>query len=62
MPGAQVPRVGLGLPCAGGEGVRFEVICIVVRVEYLAPRAGLEPATKRLTAAHSTVELPGNAF
>ena len=26
----------------------------------MAPRAGLEPATKRLTAAHSTIELPGN--
>ena len=29
-------------------------------VNFVAPRAGLEPATKRLTAAHSTVELPGN--
>ncbi len=28
----------------------------------LAPRAGLEPATKRLTAAHSTIELPGNEY
>ena len=28
----------------------------------MAPRAGLEPATKRLTAAHSTVELPGNEY
>jgi hypothetical protein len=26
----------------------------------LAPRVGLEPTTKRLTAAHSTIELPGN--
>ena len=29
-------------------------------VPALAPRAGLEPATMRLTAAHSTIELPGN--
>ena len=28
--------------------------------ELQTPRAGLEPATKRLTAAHSTIELPGN--
>lgn len=28
--------------------------------EVLAPRAGLEPATKRLTAACSTTELPRN--
>ena len=28
----------------------------------LAPRAGLEPATKRLTAAYSTIELPGNSI
>jgi hypothetical protein len=27
---------------------------------YMAARAGLEPATKRLTAARSTTELPGN--
>jgi hypothetical protein len=30
--------------------------------EFQAPRAGLEPATKRLTAAHSTIELPGNEY
>src|SRR5713226_10012266 len=28
---------------------------------YLAPRAGFEPATNRLTAGCSTAELPGNA-
>ncbi len=31
-----------------------------VRKKKMAPRAGLEPATKRLTAACSTTELPGN--
>ena len=31
-----------------------------VRKQKMAPRAGLEPATKRLTAACSTTELPGN--
>jgi hypothetical protein len=33
--------------------------CVLI---ILAPRAGLEPATKRLTAAHSTIELPGNEY
>jgi hypothetical protein len=28
--------------------------------QSLAPRAGLEPATFRLTAERSTIELPGN--
>ena len=28
---------------------------------YLAPREGFEPPTKRLTAACSTAELPGNS-
>jgi hypothetical protein len=28
----------------------------------LAPRGGLEPPTKRLTAAYSTIELPGNPW
>ena len=28
---------------------------------YLAPRAGFEPATNRLTAGCSTTELPGNS-
>ncbi len=28
----------------------------------MAPRAGLEPATERLTAACSTTELPGNNY
>ena len=28
---------------------------------WLAPRAGLEPATFRLTAERSTIELPGSA-
>ena len=28
--------------------------------KVMAPRAGLEPATERLTAACSTTELPGN--
>ncbi len=32
----------------------------VYKKEMLAPRAGLEPATERLTAACSTTELPGN--
>ncbi len=31
-----------------------------LKIEEVAPRAGLEPATKRLTAACSTTELPGN--
>ena len=26
---------------------------------YQTPRVGLEPTTKRLTAAYSTIELPG---
>lgn len=30
------------------------------KMKKMAPRAGLEPATKRLTAACSTTELPGN--
>src|SRR5262245_51748567 len=30
------------------------------RCFYLAPRAGFEPATNRLTAGCSTAELPGN--
>ncbi|CDX52690.1 hypothetical protein MPL1032_150126 [Mesorhizobium plurifarium] len=29
-------------------------------MENLAPRAGFEPATNRLTAGCSTTELPGN--
>jgi hypothetical protein len=29
---------------------------------YLAPRAGFEPATNRLTAGCSTAELPGNSL
>ena len=33
-----------------------------IEVNFVAPRAGLEPATKRLTAAHSTIELPGNEY
>src|SRR5262245_33792865 len=40
--------------CAGMR--EFELsICV-----YLAPRAGFEPATNRLTAGCSTTELPGN--
>ena len=31
-------------------------------LKELAPRAGLEPATFRLTAERSTIELPGNVF
>jgi hypothetical protein len=30
------------------------------RKKVLAPRAGFEPATNRLTAGCSTTELPGN--
>ena len=33
----------------------------LARWQYLAPRAGFEPATNRLTAGCSTTELPGNA-
>jgi hypothetical protein len=29
-------------------------------LKFLAPRAGFEPATNRLTAGCSTTELPGN--
>jgi hypothetical protein len=28
----------------------------------LAPRVGFEPTTKRLTAAYSTIELPGKSY
>ena len=35
--------------------------CGVRSFVYLAPRAGFEPATNRLTAGCSTTELPGNA-
>ena len=33
---------------------------LIEKKEKMAPRAGLEPATERLTAACSTTELPGN--
>jgi hypothetical protein len=33
---------------------------VVNREQALAPRAGFEPATNRLTAGCSTAELPGN--
>ena len=36
-----------------GDKVTMEEFC-------LAPRVGLEPTTKRLTAAYSTIELSGN--
>jgi hypothetical protein len=32
------------------------------RLEVVAPRAGFEPATDRLTADCSTTELPGNIY
>jgi hypothetical protein len=52
---AIAPRVGV---------VVWLVLHLIVQGlgEFLAPRAGLEPATKRLTAAHSTIELPGNEY
>ena len=31
------------------------------RLKQVAPRAGFEPATNRLTAGCSTTELPGNS-
>ncbi len=37
-----------------------EDLLLLYRSKEVAPRAGLEPATKRLTAACSTTELPGN--
>src|SRR5215471_248567 len=41
-----------------GEG---RVRGVVVSAKEMAPRAGLEPATPRLTAGCSTIELSGNA-
>ena len=45
-----------------GEGLRKDDqgLLNLYEREVLAPRAGLEPATKRLTAACSTTELPRN--
>lgn len=37
-----------------------EMILRIYKEEIMAPRAGLEPATERLTAACSTTELPRN--
>ena len=39
-------------------GRYFSSVCMSLK--GLAPRAGLEPATFRLTAERSTIELPGN--
>ena len=44
------------------EGNRFTVCCDspTSPYSYMAPRAGLEPATSKLTVLHSTIELPRN--
>jgi hypothetical protein len=39
-------------------GRYFSSVCMSLK--GLAPRAGLEPATFRLTAERSTIELPGS--
>ena len=41
---------------------RLNTLDVDSSTKELAPRAGLEPATKRLTAAYSTIELPGNEY
>ncbi|SRR5579871_526387 len=38
----------------------YGIVCERLRKTRLAPRAGFEPATNRLTAGCSTTELPGN--
>src|SRR5215468_11180134 len=38
----------------------YGIVCERLRKGRLAPRAGFEPATNRLTAGCSTTELPGN--
>ncbi len=41
--------------------INFKAIfCDAKSLKCLAPRAGFEPATNRLTAGCSTAELPGN--
>ena len=41
--------------------INFKAIfCNAKSLKCLAPRAGFEPATNRLTAGCSTAELPGN--
>jgi hypothetical protein len=47
-------------PSQSSELCDVQSDCGNIEVDFVAPRAGLEPATKRLTAAHSTIELPGN--
>jgi hypothetical protein len=53
-----------GLPCCPGavqtdqQSQRYFAKWLF----YLAPRAGFEPATNRLTAGCSTAELPGNSL
>ena len=50
-------RIGaLGTPNANQEAKRIAPDLLM----KLAPRAGFEPATNRLTAGCSTTELPGN--
>ncbi len=41
---------------------RLNTLDVDSSTKELAPRTRLEPATKRLTAAHSTIELPGNEY
>ena len=46
-------------PCRTRAAIRLELALANLLI-YLAPRAGFEPATNRLTAGCSTTELPGN--
>ena len=42
--------------------VKCSKLYITKYLIYLAPRAGFEPATNRLTAGCSTAELPGKSL
>ena len=52
--GSRVPIPYLDLKST----IEFSLNCLIC----LAPRAGFEPATNRLTAGCSTAELPGNSL
>ena len=43
-------------------GPEITFLYVAKSLIYLAPRAGFEPATNRLTAGCSTAELPGNSL
>jgi hypothetical protein len=48
-------------PCRPIPGHSIEGLVLHAAEKYLAPRAGFEPATIRLTVECSTTELPGNS-